>query len=78
MGLYRDNESFFRRKLALTVLALRVVETGEILFGLGIGDDGKGMGPLLDQGLFGEDNISTLDCAFFYDRAEFRRSGHFA
>ena len=77
-GLYRDNEEFFRLKLALTVLALRWVETGEILSELGKGDDGKGADHLLDQGLFWDDNISTLDCACFYDRAEFRRSAHFA
>ena len=41
-GLYRGNEAFFRLELALTVLALRGVETGGVLFELGKGDDGKG------------------------------------
>ena len=43
-GLYFANAAFFKLKLSTISLALREVGTGEILFEVGKGDGGKGMG----------------------------------
>ena len=52
LGIYRDDEPDFRLKLALTVIALIGIETGEIPFELGKGDAGKRTGRLLGRGDF--------------------------
>ena len=43
-SFYFENEGFFTLKMASIVLALRRVETGEIIFELGKGGDGRGWG----------------------------------
>ena len=58
--------------------AFRRVCISKMLFQIGKGGDRKEMEAILDKALFGELEISTLDCGVFLDRAEFRKSAELA
>ena len=53
-GLYFANEAFLKIKFAMISMAIRDVGTGEILIGVGQGDDGKGMVGILEEGRIGK------------------------
>ena len=59
-------------------LAIKKVPSGKMLFEIGTGGDGKGMEAILERNLLGEDNCASLDFGIFADRAECRKSAHFA
>ena len=77
-SFYFENDGFFAPMMESVVLALIRVETGGIIFDLWKGGDGKGMGKISDESAHGSNKCAKLDCSFFYDIAEFRRSAHFA
>jgi hypothetical protein len=51
---------------------------GKFIYECGKGSDGKGMEGILEGGVVGSDNNVNLDCAVFFDRNEWRKSGHLA
>lgn len=77
-SFYFENGGLFTLKMVLFHLALKRIPTGKIVYEVGRGGDGKGCEAILDRNVLGDENFTTIDCAVFTDRSEFRRSAGFA
>ena len=72
-----DDEPLFEMMFSLYQLALAQIETGRMIFMVGVGGS-KDLHSILDQYMLGNENFGFLEASYFSDRKEFKKSGHFA